>query len=161
MIEISDSYRPGVLAQLIGLHMDYYAPTWDFGAPFEAGLAAGMGEFFSRFDGERDLFLAAYNEAGELTGSLTLDSQDAATDGVHLRWFIVSAAARGQGLGRALMERADGFLRQRHYERAYLTTFAGLDAARALYERFGFHLVAQQGSDPWSGRVGLQRFERA
>jgi hypothetical protein len=42
----------------------------------------------------------------------------------------------------------------------YLTTFRGLDAARSLYESHGFVLVAEDAADPWSGTVGLQRFER-
>jgi hypothetical protein len=48
----------------------------------------------------------------------------------------------------------------RGYRSAYLTTFAGLDAARALYDRHGYALVAEEKADPWSGTVGLQRFER-
>lgn len=160
MVEITDQYRPGVLAQVIGLHMDYYAQAWNFGAPFEAGVAAGMGEFFGRFDSRRDLFLAAYGADGQLIGSLTLDAIDAAGAGVHLRWFIVSAQARGRGLGKALMTRADHFLREHGYDHAYLTTFAGLDAARVLYEQYGFRLVAEQETDPWSGQVGMHYFER-
>ena len=160
MIEISDHYRPGVLAEVIRLHMDYYVPRWGFGAQFEAGVAAGLGEFFARFERSRDLFLAAYDDTDRLVGSLTLDAIDAVGAGVHLRWFIVSAPLRGQGLGKSLMSRADAFLREQGYPRAYLTTFAGLDAARALYQQYGFQLVAEEAKDPWSGQVGLQRFER-
>ncbi|WP_108125266.1 GNAT family N-acetyltransferase [Saccharospirillum mangrovi] len=160
MIRLSDQYHPGVLAQVIALHLDYYAPHWGFGRQFEAGVAAGMGEFFGRFDAQRDLFLAAYNDQDELVGSLTIDGQDAAGEGAHLRWFIVAESARGQGLGHQLMQRADAFLRQQQYPRTYLTTFAGLDAARALYQHYGFQLVAEQSADPWSGAVGMQRYER-
>ena len=42
----------------------------------------------------------------------------------------------------------------------WLTTFAGLDAARALYERHGFRLVSESDIDQWSGGVREQRFER-
>ena len=35
-----------------------------------------------------------------------------------------------------------------------------LAAARALYDRHGYELVAEEKADPWSGTVGLQRFER-
>ena len=71
-----------------------------------------------------------------------------------------SERARGKGIGGELMRRVDAFLEQRGYRHAYLTTFAGLDAARALYDRHGYVLVAEEKADPWSGTVGLQRFER-
>jgi hypothetical protein len=48
----------------------------------------------------------------------------------------------------------------RGWTRAWLTTFRGLDAARALYERHGFRLAAEEAADQWSGGVGVQRFVR-
>jgi RimJ/RimL family protein N-acetyltransferase len=42
-----------------------------------------------------------------------------------------------------------------------LTTFAGLDAARALYERLGFRLVAEADGETWGTKVREQRFEWA
>jgi ribosomal protein S18 acetylase RimI-like enzyme len=153
-------YRPGVVAEVIGLHMAYYAPIWGFGAPFEAKLAYEMGEFLGRHDPDRDLFLAAFGDDGQLLGSITIDGVSADGEGAHLRWFIVAPSVQGRGLGKELMRQADGFLERRDYRHAYLTTFPGLDAARALYERYGFRLVAEEDADPWSGTVGLQRFER-
>ncbi|NMM45541.1 GNAT family N-acetyltransferase [Rhodospirillaceae bacterium KN72] len=158
---IFDGYRPGAMAAAITLHMAYYAPQWGFGAPFESKLGREMGEFLGRYDPDRDLFLTAYRPDGTLVGTITLDGVDADTaDGVHLRWFIVSEAARGMGLGRQLMATAVEFLDRTGYDRTYLTTFAGLDAARSLYESFGFHLTKEEPTDPWSGSVGLQRFDR-
>ena len=156
-----DGYRPGALAETIALHMAYYAPHWGFGAPFESKLGREMGEFLGRYNPDRDLFLTAYRPDNTLVGTITLDGIDADTpDGAHLRWFIVSEAAQGMGLGRQLMARAAEFLDRKGYDRAYLTTFAGLDAARSLYEAFGFSLTNEEPTDPWSGSVGLQRFDR-
>jgi hypothetical protein len=42
----------------------------------------------------------------------------------------------------------------------YLNTFAGLDAARALYERAGFHLVDEIEGESWGRTMREQRFER-
>ncbi|MDX1575973.1 MAG: GNAT family N-acetyltransferase, partial [Kiloniellales bacterium] len=81
------------------------------------------------------------------------------SEGAHLRWFIVSDDARGTGLGRVLLERAVAHCTDRRYGRIYLTTFAGLDAARHLYESMGFHLVDEQDADQWQGGVREQRFE--
>ena len=44
--------------------------------------------------------------------------------------------------------------------RVWLTTFAGLDAARALYEWHGFTLVSESDNDQWQGGVREQLFRR-
>ena len=151
-------YAPGVIAEVVRLHMEYYAPAWGFGAAFEAKLAQEIGAFHDRFDADRDLFLGAFDGRRQLLGTISIDGADA--DGAHLRWFIVAPRAQGRGLGAELMRRAVSFVRRKRYRQTYLTTFRGLDAARAIYERHGFRLVAEEAEDPWSGTVGLQRYER-
>ncbi len=66
---------------------------------------------------------------------------------------------RGQGVGADLMARAVGFCDARGV-RCYLTTFAGLEAARALYERHGFKLTDEKAAETWGKRVREQLFER-
>ncbi len=154
-----DGYRPGVLAAIVGLHMDYYARHWNFGRQFETKVAGELAAFLDRYDPARDLFANTYDDDGGLLGSLTVDGGDNGS-GAQLRWFIVGDRARGKGLGRALMQQADNFMRERRYRKVSLTTFAGLDAARKLYEDFGFRLVSEAAEDPWSGTVGLQMFVR-
>ncbi len=135
-----DGYRAGAVSRIIGLHMDYYLDVWTFGAPFESNLARDLGS--------------------DLMGSITIDGLEGYGAGAHLRWFIVSDKARGTGLGGQLMARAMDFVDARDYRRTYLTTFKGLDAARSLYERHDFTLTQEEAADPWSGTVGLQRFDR-
>ncbi|MEW5424179.1 GNAT family N-acetyltransferase [Amorphus sp. 3PC139-8] len=154
-----DGYRPGALAATIALHMAYYAPTWGFGAAFESALAREMGDFMARLDPARDLFLTAYDRENHLVGTITVDGENATDDGARVRWFVVSEAARGHGLGKRLMAEAIHFLHARDYPRAYLTTFEGLDTARTLYERNGFRLVEGGAATAWSGDVRSQRFE--
>lgn len=158
MIEL-DGYRPGALAGIVGLHAAYYSRVWNFGLSFETMVAAGLAEFLVRMDRKRDLFLAAYL-GDRLVGSIVIDESGGGRDGAHLRWFIVGEAARGTGLGKTLMERAMAHCDGLGFERVWLTTFDGLGAARALYERHGFHLVAESDVDQWSGGVREQRFER-
>ena len=157
---VIEGYRPGALAQAVALHMGYYAGAWNFGLAFETKVAAEMAAFLSRADADRDLFLAAYNREGDMVGTITIDGVEAARQGAHLRWFVTSDAARGHGLGRGLLGRAVKFCDDRGYGLVYLTTFAGLDAARHLYEAFGFELVAESDVDQWQGGVTEQRFER-
>ena len=155
-----EGYHPGVVARVVGLHMAYYAPAWGFGQHFETKVATEFSAFLARFDADADFLLSAYNDNGAMLGSVTLDGHAAAGEGAHLRWFITSDGARGTGLGRKLLERAIAFADGRGYETVYLTTFAGLEAARHLYEATGFRLVMEAGDDQWQGGVREQRFER-
>ena len=93
-------------------------------------------------------------------GSVVVDASGGGPHGAHLRWFIVSEDMQGKGLGADLLGRALSFCDGRGYQRIWLTTFAGLDAARSLYERHGFALAGEDEIDQWSGGVREQTFER-
>lgn len=47
------------------------------------------------------------------------------------------------------------------FKKVYLWTFAGLDAARHLYEKCGFRLCEQCEGNQWEKTVTEQRFELA
>ena len=161
MITLTEGYRPGVIADVVASHIAYYAPAWGFGLRFEAKVASELSAFLTRYDAARDLFLTAADSEGRFLGSITIDGIEGHdAQGAHLRWFITTEAARGSGIGRQLMSEAMSFVDVKLYPRTYLTTFAGLDAARHLYEAHGFRLVAEAEVDAWSGSVGEQRFER-
>ncbi|MBC7284311.1 MAG: GNAT family N-acetyltransferase [Hoeflea sp.] len=139
--------------------MTYYAREWGFGLAFETKLAAELARFLVRFDPARDLFLTAWR-GDRLAGSISMDVSGGGTDGAHLRWFVVADEARGAGLGRQLLARAIGHADGVSAGPVWLTTFAGLDAARALYESFGFRLRAESDADQWQGGVREQSFLR-
>ncbi|MGI9476413.1 MAG: GNAT family N-acetyltransferase [Hyphomicrobiaceae bacterium] len=161
-IRLTHGYRPGVIADIVGAHIVYYAPTWGFGLAFETKVAAELSAFLQRYDPARDLLVCATDASGAFLGSITIDGTHGHADaGAHLRWFITTDAARGSGLGRQLLTAAVDFCDAQGYATTYLTTFAGLDAARHLYERFGFRLHSETDADTWSGgSVGEQRFVR-
>jgi ribosomal protein S18 acetylase RimI-like enzyme len=155
-----DGYRPGSLAGVVGLHMDYYRDAWGFGLEFETKVALEMAEFLRRMDPNSDLFLTAWDRQGRLAGSVTIDISGGGPRGAHLRWFIVSGETRGKGLGKDLMDRAIRHCDRRSAPQIWLTTFAGLDAARGLYEKHEFKLVTESGEDQWRGGVREQFFVR-
>jgi GNAT superfamily N-acetyltransferase len=145
---------PGALGAVIRLHAEWYAAHWGFGLRFEAKVAAGLGDFARALPHpDSRLFLAV--EGGRVLGSLAIDGRDRAD--VRLRWFIVAEEARG-GLGRRLLEEALGFCRERGFAAVTLGTFAGLDAARRLYERAGFVLEHEAPAAGWGVTVNEQRF---
>jgi GNAT superfamily N-acetyltransferase len=154
-----DGYRPGALGCVLGLHMDYYAAQWGFGRAFEIKVATELAEFLARMDASRDLFLTAWR-GDALAGSISMDVTGGGPDGAHLRWFVVSGRERGSGLGKELMRRAIGHADSVAAGPVWLTTFAGLEAARALYERHGFILGSESEDDQWRGGVREQMFMR-
>jgi len=149
-------WLPGAVGAVAALHGRYYAREHGFGVRFEAKVAAECAEFCPRIDPTRDgLWLLV--DGGRIAGSVAIDGSG--PDAAHLRWFIVDDEMRGRGLGRRLIEAAMGLCRRAGHRSVYLTTFAGLDAARALYEQHGFRLVAEADGETWGTRVREQRFE--
>jgi GNAT superfamily N-acetyltransferase len=151
-------YVPGAIGRIVELHGSYYAASWGFGAFFEARMARECAEFVSRLDARRDgLWTAAV--AGRIEGSIAIDGSRAGSEGAHLRWFIVSDSLRGRGIGGRLIGEALAFCGRCGHPRVSLWTFAGLDAARRLYERAGFRIVEERRGTQWGAEVLEQRFE--
>ncbi|MBB6465406.1 GNAT superfamily N-acetyltransferase [Aminobacter lissarensis] len=153
-------YRPGLIADIVRLHAEYYAREWGFGLPFEAKVAGELSAFMTGFRTGLDFFAAEDDDNGALLGTISLEAPLQGEPLAHLRWFITSDQARGTGLGRRLMDEAIAHADVNGFPGIYLTTFDGLKPARHLYERFGFALVAEEERDQWSGGVREQRFER-
>lgn len=155
--ELIRGYVPGALGRIVELHGNYYSQHWDFGFYFESRVAKGFAEFLERYDELRDgIWLATLN--GTVEGSIVIDGHHAETEGAHLRWFIVSDALRGTGMGNKLLTTAIEYCRQREYTSVYLHTFEGLDAAKHLYEKSGFQLIEQSTGTQWGTEVNEQKF---
>ena len=74
----------------------------------------------------------------------------------ELRKMYFRAAARGLGLGHALLDLLLDEMREAGYRRCYLETTSWMDAARHLYARHGFvELPAAEGA---TGHGGCDRF---
>jgi GNAT superfamily N-acetyltransferase len=153
-------WRPGIIGDLVRLHAVYYAKEWELGARFEAKVAAGLGAFIEAYDPHVSrLFTATLRD--RLIGALTIDGTAARDLGgpARLRWFILAKEARGRGIGKALMQMGMNFLAETQCRTCYLTTFAGLDPARALYERHGFRLTREAPDATWGRPLLEQRFD--
>ena len=157
-VQIQKGYAPGSIGRVVELHGRYYFENWRFGAFFEAKVARELSGFIDRYDDAHDGFWIATLD-GQVKGSITIDGVDADGQGAHLRWFIVSDAIRGRGVGNRLMNEAMNFCKSKGYERVYLWTFEGLHPARHLYEKAGFELVKQHKGQQWGAEVSEQRFE--
>jgi GNAT superfamily N-acetyltransferase len=155
---ISEGYIPGCIGRIAQLHAAHYARSAGFGLAFEARVAKELAEFCLSHKAGRDgLWLV---QGGEIEGSIAIDGSHAAEQGAHLRWFITADSVRGRGLGRQLLGRALDFADRCGYAQVTLWTFAGLDAARHLYESHGFHLQEERPGSQWGKVVDEQRFVR-
>ena len=151
-------YFPGVIGMITEAHAVYYHQHWGFDVSFEIQVGTELSEFMDAFQEGRDgLWVATVD--GRFAGSAAMDGRQALTEGARLRWFIVVPALQGTGLGKELLARAVAFCGQRGYPRAYLWTFQGLDAARALYEREGFRLCEEHAVDQWGQTITEQKFQ--
>lgn len=151
-------YYPGAIGDVTRLHAVYYAEHWGFDLSFESQVARELAEFLCRQRPERDMFLAARSPDGGLRGALAIDGLLTGTEGARLRWFIVSQASQGTGLGGVMLDRALHFARRAGHRRIFLWTFRGLEAARTLYERAGFRLDLEESLPKWGGAIHEQRY---
>jgi GNAT superfamily N-acetyltransferase len=155
---VTKGYRPGAIGRITELHGTYYADHWGFDLFFEAKVATELSAFLRAYNADRDaLWLVTVD--GRIEGGIAIDGMHATDSGAHLRWFILSDALRGKGLGRQLINRAVDFCAEKAYQRIFLWTFEGLDVARRLYESVGFSLTCQQKGAGWGTEVNEQLFE--
>lgn len=157
-LSIARGYRPGVIGRIVQMHADYYASHSNFGQPFESLVAADMAELMGRLHNPRnEVWLAL--DGQRIVGSIAIDGEGEGGEAI-LRCFILDDSARGKGAGKRLLAEALKFCDERGFCATRLWTFQGLDAARKLYEDFGFKLVQEQEGQQWGARVTEQCFVR-
>lgn len=158
-IEVVSGYRPGLIARITEMHALYYARTSGFGQRFESVVAGGLAEFCNRIENPTNQVWTAMR-GNEILGSVAIDGQDMGPGIAHLRWFIVDDALRGSGSGKRLLDAALAFTDEKGFGETHLWTFAGLDAARHLYEARGFVLAEERPGMQWGNEVLEQHFVR-
>jgi molybdopterin-guanine dinucleotide biosynthesis protein A/GNAT superfamily N-acetyltransferase len=146
-VRLANVNTPEELAQLAEPRIVPLAP--EHGDGLRAFVVSALGEFGFSEDAEYDTDLqdpaSAYaaawvvEVAGEVAGSVVL--LETAKDELLLRRMYLAEGLRGRGLGRALLERALAWARERGYRYVHLDTTDAMVAARALYESAGFREV--------------------
>ncbi len=151
-------YFPGAIGRVTELHATYYNQHWGFNLYFESQVATELSEFLLRFDEAHDGFWVATVD-GKIVGSVAIDGSSSSTEGARLRWFILASESQGRGIGKALLQKAIDFCNRAKLNQIYLWTFAGLDQARHLYEKFGFILCKEHNDNAWGRPVTHQLFK--
>lgn len=153
-----NGYVPGAIGRITELHATYYKKYWDFDLFFESKVATELSDFLTQFNPVHDGFWLAMTN-GKIVGGVAVDGNEAQTNGARLRWFIVAPEYQGRGVGQRLLKEAIAFCRRAEFHRVYLHSFAGLDAARHVYEKFGFALREETQDKSWGRVVTEQTFE--
>lgn len=133
---------PGDLGWIVQRHGAVYAAEYGWDATFE-GLVAGIVADFAADHDERLERVWVAELDGRPVGSV-MCVRDEVPGVARLRLLLVEPEARGHGLGERMVEAVVGFARDAGYREVVLWTNDLLTAARKLYVRAGFTLVAEK-----------------
>lgn len=133
-------HQPGDIGWVTHRQGKLYAEEYGWDETYEALVAEILAAFVKNFDAHRERAWIAEVD-GAISGSVFLVKQSDAI--AKLRLLYVEPAARGQGLGKRLVEECIAFARGTGYRTLTLWTNDVLSAARHIYEQAGFRLVSQ------------------
>lgn len=130
-------------------HGALYAEEYGWDLRFEALVAHIAAGFVERFDPRAEAAWIAERDGAPCGCVFVVQCRDDDTDAAvpdvaQLRLLLVEPHARNAGVGRRLVERCSAFAREAGYRRIRLWTNSVLGAARHLYEREGYRLVASE-----------------
>jgi DNA-binding MarR family transcriptional regulator/GNAT superfamily N-acetyltransferase len=142
-------HRAGDIGWVISRHGAIYAQEYGWNLDFEGLVAQIAGQFLLRFDAAREACWIAERDGLPLGCVFLVQARDEATGEpepgtAQLRLLIVEPAARGLGLGARLVTECERFARQAGYARIRLWTQSVLGAARAIYQKAGYRLMATE-----------------
>ena len=134
-------HQPGDMGWVVHRHAVLYSEEYGWDERFEGLVAEVAAQFIARFDPKRERCWIAERD-GEIVGSVLLVRKAARI--AKIRLLYVEPKARGLGIGRRLVEECIAFARRSGYAKITLWTNSNLDAARHIYQKTGFRLVAEE-----------------
>jgi DNA-binding MarR family transcriptional regulator/GNAT superfamily N-acetyltransferase len=139
-------HKLGELGWLIHRQALVYNQQFGWNVEFEALIAGIYSQFqFASEKPAKNLWVA--EQDGGIVGSIFVMPSDGTEGSAQLRMLYVEPAARGQGVGTALVEQAVGFARDSGYHRMRLWTHTIQESARKIYAAAGFKIVETMPED--------------
>ena len=154
-ITIRTELQAGDIGYLTYLHGILYRAEYNYGLSFEGYVAAGLHEFVMNYDPARSRVWVCEYDNKMVAFLALMDRGEAA----QLRYFLVTPAFRGLGLGRKLLDQYMAFLRQCQYRSTYLWTTEEQVTAIRLYQRYGFRLSEEKPSTAFGKPLIEQRYD--
>ncbi len=136
------SHRVGDMGWIVHREGIGYAEQFGWDEMFEALAARIVNEFLTNFDSTCERCWIAEAD-GQHVGHIFLVKHPTEPHTAKLRLLFVEPAARGMGLGDALVKECVQFARTAGYHKIVLWTQSILTAAHRIYEKAGFRLVKE------------------
>lgn len=131
-------FRPGDYGWVVERNGYLYHREYGWDSSYEALVARIVADYLDARDVKRENAWIAETR-GARVGCVFCMREDDET--ARLRLLLVDPAARGLGLGSALVDECVAFARRVGYRRMVLWTNDVLTSARRIYQRAGFELV--------------------
>jgi DNA-binding MarR family transcriptional regulator/GNAT superfamily N-acetyltransferase len=133
--------RPGDMGWVVQSHGALYAREYGFDSSFEGLVAEITAKFLASFDASRERCWIAEIDGAQVGSIFLVRHSD---DVAKLRLLLIDPAGRGQRLGHRMVGECIAFARACGYRKITLWTQSILLAARSIYEKAGFRLVATE-----------------
>lgn len=149
-VSIRDYYISDDIKLMIEKQRVFYAETHGWDDSF-------LDYLHETFDADIENIWIA-ESAGRFAGCVGLVKHPGKT--VQLRWFLVDAAFRHQGVGTRLLKHLIDYCKDNQFERIFLWTVSTMAEARPLYEKFGFRLTEVKDETLlWGQRLREERWD--